>query len=304
VDEQADNQPQPGRKPRWLLLLIGVGLMLGGVWLRSKILESTAADPQRPSGGGLILCGGGELPPVVREQFLEWAGGPAARIVVIPSFDEPSAEDLRRVASTWAPAGAVWVKVLHARSREEADAPGCADVLREATAVWLSGGDQAWLARTYVDTAVEREIKGVLDRGGVVGGTSAGAAAMSRMMIRSAGREVEEKQGFDLFPGVIVDQHLLQRNRLQRLLRIQGAHPELMGVGIDESTALLVERNDGRLRVIGQSYVVLCLPATEQREASIQIMKRGDQALLKELRTADPQRAIVPREWMEHVLSN
>ena len=102
----------------------------------------------------------------------------------------------------------------------------------------------------------------LLARGGVIGGTSAGAAIMSRMMIVSGRTEAKLGQGFDFLPGAVIDQHFLKRNRIKRLLGVVRSHPDLIGLGIDESTALVVDVRGKRLHVIGNSYVIACVPET------------------------------------------
>src|SRR5206468_722813 len=103
----------------------------------------------------------------------------------------------------------------------------------EATAVWMGGGDQSRLAAAYRGTAVERELKNVLRRGGVIGGSSAGAAVMSSIMITGGNPEAQVDTGFGLLPGFVIDQHFHNRNRLARLRGVLAKNPEYLGLGID-----------------------------------------------------------------------
>jgi cyanophycinase len=170
------------------------------------------------------------------------------------------------------------VQLLHTRSREEANAPEFLRPLEEATGVWLAGGNQSRLAASYVDTEVERALKDLLERGGVIGGTSAGAAIMTRIMITGGRSLATQGRGFDLLPGSVVDQHFLKRNRLGRLLGLLAEHPRLVGFGIDEGTALVFQGD--RLSVLGDSYVVACMPASPEDETNrLEILKPGDQVL-------------------------
>lgn len=191
---------------------------------------------QRFQGGALIISGGGRLPPEIRQRFVELAGGVSARIVVIPAFaaDEKQQAGLRDV---WRPFGATNVVVLQADSREAADRTELTEPLKTASGVWLSGGQQEWLASRYVGSRVEMELQELVKRGGVVGGSSAGAAVMSRVMIEQGLDTATLGTGLDLFPGAVIDQHFLKRSRLNRLLRVLETRPELIGFGIDESTA-------------------------------------------------------------------
>ena len=207
---------------------------------------------------------------------MELAGGPSARIVLIPTAD--SDEGLRNpteYVKLWRSRGATSVQWLHTRSRAEANNPEFLKPLAEATGVWIGGGNQSRLAESYVDTAVELQLKALLERGGVIGGTSAGASIMSRVMITGGRTEATKGRGFDLLPGSIIDQHFLKRNRLGRLLGLLAEHPGLIGFGIDEGTALVL-RGD-QLSVVGNSYVVACMPSSPDRSSRLEILKPGDQ---------------------------
>ena len=242
-----------------------------------------------PGAGSLMICGGGKLPDDVRRRFLDLAGGSNARIVVIPTAhaaaDGADAEDL--YVKPWRDLGATAVTMLHTRSRAMADDPTFLAPLREATGVWISGGKQSVLADMYGETEVERQLKAVVGRGGVVGGTSAGAAVMTRVMIQSGRREAKVGRGFDLLADAVVDQHFLKRKRVDRLVGLLGKNPGLLGFGIDEGTALLVRSN--HLSVLGDSYVVACLPATDEAHPSkLEFLRRGDEADLESLRGPAP----------------
>lgn len=249
--------------------------------------EDSASDGvdfrQRYKGGALIISGGGRLPPEIRQRFVELAGGAAARIVVIPAFaaDEPQQAGLRDV---WQPFGVTNVRVLQADSREDADRLEFSEPIKSATGVWLSGGQQEWLATRYAGSRVEAELQQLVKRGGVIGGSSAGAAVMSKVMIEQGLDTATLGTGLDLFPGAVIDQHFLKRSRLNRLLRVLETQPELIGFGIDEGTALVVQVSKGRLGVLGDSYVMVCVPHTELGEPRYEAMKRGDQIELDALR--------------------
>ena len=91
-------------------------------------------------------------------------------------------------------------------------------------------------------------------------------------------------RGMDLIPNAVVDQHLLRRNRIWRLEQMLSGHPELIGLGVDEQTALVVEIRSWRLTVIGESYALICVPATPTVPVRIEVLKAGDNVLLSELR--------------------
>lgn len=255
---------------------------------------SPAAAPliEHPTRGTLVICGGGKLPQPIRDQFCTLAGGPQARIVVIPTAtaraDHP--EFLTHVLDDWKGCGASSLSLLHTRSRDEANNDQFVQPLDQATGVWLSGGDQVFLTRAYLGTRVQKALNALLARGGVIGGTSAGAAVMSGVMIEGGRTKADVGQGFDFISDAVIDQHFLKRNRLPRLIGVLSTHPNLVGLGIDEQTALVVDVQEHHLSVIGDSYVVACVPDTQHHSVSVKFLKSGDQTALSDLKepTVEP----------------
>lgn len=239
--------------------------------------DEAAAMPERidPAGikGALVICGGGKLPDAVRDKFVELAGGKKARLVIIPTAsDDPVDEDARAVSEIWKAREPESVAVIHTRLPEEANDPSFVEPIKHATGVWITGGKQTEIAKAYSGTLVEHALCALLDRGGVVGGTSAGAACQSRVMI-VRGR-VYEREGLGLIPGAIIDQHFLARNRKPRLLEVLALHPQLVGLGVDEGTALVVQ---GRtMRCVGDSTVTVCVAAGGGRDTSEIVLKPGE----------------------------
>ncbi len=228
-----------------------------------------------------MICGGGGLPDKVRRTFIELAGGRPAKIVVIPtasSSADGTAAERAEFLEPWIKQGVASVTMLHTRSRAKADEPAFARALDEATGVWFSGGDQSRVTEVYLDTEVERALRRVLDRGGVIGGTSAGAALMSRVMITGGQDRATVGRGFGFLPDVIVDQHALRRSRINRLLGVLADHPDLAGVAIDEATALVVR--EGRWQVAGNSYVVVCRSPGTGRPMRFDVLHDGDSGSL------------------------
>lgn len=243
------------------------------------VAQWPAIDPAGLPGTRLI-AGGGKLPATVYERFLALAGGPSkARIVLIPTAsaraDEPAERD--KTLARWRddhPGFAF--EVLHTRDRAVADREDFCAPLRAATAVWLGGGVQQKLADAYLGTRVERELQALLARGGVVGGTSAGAAIQTRTMIASGKDAPEMSTGFDFVPGAICDQHFLARKRLPRLQQALSLHPDHFGLGIDEGTA--VEIGGRTIAVHGASKAVLVLGATPMDEGRVVELAAGERA--------------------------
>lgn len=242
--------------------------------LAEELTEAGEGPSAKRVSGALVIHGGGQVPDQVVDRFVQLAGGDSARIVVIPtaseSADTPEAE---HSLDLWKARRAASVVLFHTRSREKANDPAFVEPLRGATGVWLGGGDQSKLTEAYLDTAVERELEALLARGGVIGGTSAGAAVMTRVMIRGGESKADLGIGFDFVRGAVVDQHFLARNRANRLLGVLTSHPALVGLGIDEQTALVVQGGKGT--VLGKSYVVLFPPAAQGQPRAMEILKSG-----------------------------
>jgi len=240
--------------------------------------EETGTPKPRldPAGidGSLVISGGGNIPKAAIERFMELAGGKAANLVIIPTA-RSDADQARQdeAISEWKHRGPASVVVLHTRSRTTADQSSFVAPLLKATGIWFEGGSQDRIADAYVGTAVERELYALLKRGGVIGGTSAGAAIMSRLMIAGGNPDAKTMQGLDLLPGAIIDQHFLKRNRKPRLNGVLAKHPELLGVGIDEGTALVVRGRE--LKVFGESVVTICLAGSKDRSPREIELKSG-----------------------------
>jgi cyanophycinase len=230
-----------------------------------------AIEPVGKLNGSLLLHGGGKMDERTRKVFVELAGGKEAHIVVVPSASaeiEPEEELLKK----WREYEHASLAVLHATSRADAESETTLNMLRQATGVWFNGGDQERLETLYVDSNFEVELLNVVKRGGVVGGSSAGAAIASKVMISRG----NEHRGFDLLPAAIVDQHFIQRNRQGRLSEMVARHPQRFGIGIDEDTALIVKGR--RLSVLGSSQVVIHLAHSSHQPEMTKSLREGDTA--------------------------
>jgi cyanophycinase len=211
-----------------------------------------------PASGALILAGGGPLGSEIMGRFVELAGGPDAPIVVIPTASEGEefGEDWQGLRPL-RQAGARNLRVLHTRDRAVADADSFVAGLGSARGVWIPGGRQWRLSDVYLDTRTHEAIRGLLARGGVVGGTSAGASIQPSYMVRGApeGNHIVmapgHERGLALLRDVAVDQHLLVRERQRDLLDVIAARPELLGIGLDEGTAIVVRGDTAE--VVGRS---------------------------------------------------
>jgi cyanophycinase len=254
------------------------------------------ASSRRDDGninGYLVIVGGGVLPDAVRNRFLELAGGKKGRLVVIPTASELA--DPSRISRSyvyWQKQGLESVEELNTLSQTKANDPTFVKPLTRATAVWLGGGDQSRLARVYRGTAVERELRKLLDRGYVIGGTSAGASIMSRIMITGGKREASVGTGFGLLPDVVIDQHFDTRNRRDRLELLLKNYPDCFGLGIDEATAVVLHGR--KFQVLGNSKVYYVgLPPLSPGARVMKMLGSGDEGelLLPNRTIASPQKS-------------
>ncbi len=225
--------------------------------------------------GHLFIVGGGDWPDGMMKRFVGLAGRfGTGRIVILPMASSVPEESAAEEAEGFRKLGAKDV-VTHILTREQALKPESAALLDGAGGVFFSGGDQSRLTAVLLDTPVHRKLIELYDQGAVIGGTSAGAAVMSEVMITgdevrkpAAGREFETLQaanvvttrGFGFVRTAVIDQHFVTRKRYNRLISVLAEHPDLLGVAIDESTAILV-RPDGAFEVVGVKQVVIYDPA-------------------------------------------
>ncbi len=235
-----------------------LGVLMAVSWIGSGVVHAQEVGPAR---GALVAVGGAMRDPAIVERFIRLAGGPSAPIVVIPTAGGAETYDQYYPGlRTFTEAGATDLTVLHTSDRTKANSAEFVEPLRRARGVWFSGGRQWRLADAYLDTLVHEELLGVLHRGGVVGGSSAGATILGSYLARgdSSTNTImmgDHEIGFGFLRDVAIDQHLLRRNRHFDLLEVIEAHPDLLGIGLDEDTAIVVEGDE--FEVVGRSYVVI-----------------------------------------------
>jgi cyanophycinase len=264
-------------RARDLCLPVSIVVMLGTAY-GARAIEPARSSPPRAenTSGALVIVGGGLLPDAVRDRFIQLAGGKNARIVVIPTASiKADYPELLKSWAFWKAQDVKSVELLHTRDRARANDPAFVKLLKEATGVWIAGGDQALLVAAYHGTAVERELEKLVARGGVIGGTSAGAAVMSTLMIVGGNPSARVGSGFGLLPGVVIDQHFQNRHRLDRLMGVLAKHPECPGLGIDEQTALVIKGHVAT--VLGTANVRVCLCASGGMPASVKVLKAGEE---------------------------
>ena len=249
----------------WILILSACATNPGADASRSdaNIVLSPAARPVEPGAGALVIVGGGGSTPAIWDRFMELAGGDSAVIVYFPTA---SAGDIDTTDNSslraWRDRNPKSAVIVHTRSRDVANTEAFVAPLRRATGVWFGGGVQSRITDAYLGTKTEEALHDVLRRGGVIGGTSAGAAIMTEVMITGVAERSDSTQpmeatlgrGFGFLPSAVADQHFSQRRRQPRLVGVLRSHPGLIGFGVDEATALIVHgRRD--LEVLGRGRV-------------------------------------------------
>lgn len=228
--------------------------------LRAQEME---AGPPRvgPEHGSLVVVGGNLHDPAIYERFIELAGGPDAPIVMIPTAGGGEEyDDFYQGLNAWRDAGARNLIVLHTTDPKVADTEAFVAPLKTAHGVFFFGGRQWRLVDAYAGTRTESEIRNVLERGGVVGGSSAGASIQGSFLVRGDTKTNtvmmgDHQVGFGYLRNVAIDQHVLRRNRQFDLVQVVEAHPELLGIGLDENTALIVHGDQAE--VMGASYALV-----------------------------------------------
>lgn len=215
-----------------------------------------------PARGSLMIVGGGSLGTDIWTRFIELAGGESANIIVIPTANEDANINSGPLAEKelLQHLGVKNVTVLHTRDRKQADDPNFVAPLRNATGIWFTGGRHWRLADSYLNTLAHREFRALLERGGVIAGSSAGATIQGSFMVRgdTKGNTImigDHTEGLGFIQNVAIDQHLLVRNRQFDMVEVIRQKPELLGIGIDESTAIVVQKDT--FEVIGNSFVAI-----------------------------------------------
>lgn len=213
-----------------------------------------------PPNGSLVIVGGAMRDTAIINRFIELAGGSDARIVVIPTASGAEEFNSERVTAPFKSAGAEMVTMLHTYDTAIADTEEFTEPLRNATGVWFNGGRQWRLVDAYGGTRTETEIMSLLDRGGVIGGSSAGATIQGDYLVRgdTGGNTImmgDHVTGFGYMKNSAIDQHLLVRNRQHDLVEVIQKYPALLGIGLDENTAIIVQGNE--FEVLGESFVAV-----------------------------------------------
>jgi len=265
-----------------------------------------------PPHGSLVIVGGAMRDTTIVRRFIDLAGGTDANIVVIPTAGGAATYDQSYPGlRTFRALGARHLTVVHTIDRNEADTEAFVAPIEAASGVWFPGGRQWRLADAYLGTRTEKALWGVLERGGVIGGSSAGATIQGSYLARGDTKTNtimmgDHEVGFGFLKNVAIDQHILRRNRQFDMIEIIEAHPDLLGIGIDENTAIVVHGD--RFEVMGASLVAIYdHDKMIGDDGRFYFMAPGDQFDLASRTAYRPARQLVPidrvegRTWPERV---
>ncbi len=222
------------------------------------------ALPPRPyvENGSLVIVGGGGMPEGLFEKFIEMAGGNKAKLVYIPCSESEKVPVSQRLLDRWLELGVASAVELHTKDRVAANSDETfLAPLREATGIWFGGGRQWNFSDSYYGTEAHRLMKQVVQRGGVIGGSSAGASIQSRYLARAnpLGNfdimvDGYERGGLGFIGGVAIDQHFSQRRRQKDMTSLVDRFPQLLGIGLDEKTAIIVHGTTAEVVGDGRAF--------------------------------------------------
>lgn len=270
----------------------------------SQVQQGPPPPEVGPANGSLVVVGGAMRSPEIYERFIELAGGPDAHIVLVPTAGGAEEyDDFFQGMNAWREHGARNLTLLHTTDPEVADTDTFIEPLETAGGVFFFGGRQWRLVDAYGGTKTEEAFRRVLDRGGVIGGSSAGASIQGSYLVRGDTRTNtimmgDHQRGFGYLRNVGIDQHLIQRNRHFDMIEVIEANPELLGIGLDEDTAIVVRGDIAT--VLGRYYVaVYDNESTTGRDGQFYFMRAGDRLNLATREHSRPTTTFSPIQGVE-----
>jgi cyanophycinase len=215
-----------------------------------------------PYKGKLIIIGGGDILDTMYNLFAKEIGGKDQPIVYIPTAtdDEPWIQEGQHLVK-FTSRGFTNLTTVHTRDKQKANDPVFIDRIRKTKGVFIGGGDQANIANAFLGTEVHKELIALLNRGGIIMGTSAGATIMGDLMItgyeqrKAPHIKHQYPSGLAFMKNTSIDQHVLVRNRQFDLVPMLEGNTHILGMAIDEATAAYVQRDS--IQVIGRSYMMI-----------------------------------------------
>lgn len=255
-------EPTFMKKSLIILLTLIAFLLSDNGYSQSPVTINPTRTKHGPEKGSLIIIGGGKITPEIWAKFTEMAGGAekASIVVITAALGDSAAIHTRSVELIKKETKIKDVTLLHTNNLAESNSEEFIASLKKASGVFFVGGRQWRIADSYLNTLTQQAFFDVLERGGVIAGTSAGATIQGSFLWRgdTSGAQVligDHTQGLAFLRNSVIDQHLLTRNRQFDLVDFIKANPQLIGIGLDESTAVVVQKDT--LEVIGKSYVAI-----------------------------------------------
>ena len=228
-------------------------------------VQSGTLPEYGPAKGTLVIIGGGSTTDTgIMEKIIELSGGKNAKYVIVPTAGgnkgkdgKPKAYEEKQVIAGWTKRGLTNVRMLHTHDPKVADTEEFVKPLKDADCVWFNGGRQWNIVDSYANTLAYKEFHKVLERGGVIAGSSAGATIQGDYLVRGAvagpdivmTTEKDHQKAFNFLRKSAIDQHINARNRWDDLIPVIKKFPDLLGIGLSEGTAIIVKGD--RFEVLG-----------------------------------------------------
>ena len=238
------------------------------------------------------------MPRAVTKRFIQIAGGDQASIVVLPTaVPDSMVKDNGSIANVFRKFGAKEVTVLSGRTLSEVDGDEYLEILKRATGIWFGGGRQWRFVDAYHDTKALGLMREVLKKGGVIMGSSAGASIQAEYLVRGnpLGNQDMMAEGYEkglgFLKGVAVDQHFAERNRFKDLASVVERFPQILGIGIDEGTALIVKGPVGLVQGKGQVHFYDRRKETKEAAKDYESVGRGGRYQLVQRKVLNPGKA-------------
>ncbi len=238
--------------------------------LRRQAIDRTLppfppAKPPKPvvENGTLVIVGGGGMPRNLMSDIVEMAGGvEKAKMVYVPCAEQDDVGERQRTVESWKRMGVKHATFIHTKDRNKANSDEAfLAPLKDATGIWFGGGRQWNFADSYYGTKAHKLMKDVLKRGGVIGGSSAGASIQARYLARSTPignfdimAPGYERGGLGFIGGVAIDQHFSQRGRQKDMTQLVDKYPQMLGIGLDEATAIIVKKSTAKVVGRGRAH--------------------------------------------------
>lgn len=234
------------------------------ITLLTPILLFSQKNSKMTSEGTLLIMGGNCTNDFFLSQFASLAGGTESNIVIIPTAMEDkyidSESDINFLKKPFVNFGFKHIDIVHTRETKVANSDSLNKILLSADAVWITGGRQWRLAKAFNGTKIQNSLKTLLNQGKVIAGTSAGASIMGDVLVRGDSKTHtimlgDYKNGFGFVTNFAIDQHHIARNRQFDMFELKKERPNVLGIGIDENTGVVLHKN--KFRVLGKSYVTI-----------------------------------------------